>query len=649
MSDTAPPSLPPTPPRSSAPGESAAPLRPGEQALKILATDAELQALRQAVRLEGVVRKITRDGAAAIIETDQGEVEVQLRPRTVLEVGQKVQIDLPPGHPPRQLVLRPAPDTNATPGTTPPPRTEQAQGPDPSTPRPATPGSPPVEQSVTPPRMTAQPSLPPVMREMLDTLAPVPGLSSQRPTPLKPDAIIRLVPLAALPELLPQPTDILTARLPAALPVSGASVQLPHNAVPTITELSLPNTALTTSTHNLPTPPPPAVTGQIFPPALSPDQPALQGRMDVSGDPKAIRLPLQQQIFPFIIPVSAHAVPMPSGPVDMRVMAIIPPDIMAPAMASPAAITPFTITTGDHASPLTIKGDVIAMTQQHFPVLSLLWPGHDTPDSFLLQFPASNLPVGTQVELQPYSHAAMAPSTPAAASLLPTPAAVLMQGWDWPVFDEAVQVLSAAQMPLAQALTQMIPNPATPAQIPPAIVFFMAAIGAGDLSSWLGDKAVNALRREGAKGADILSRLSRDFSGLSRMADDPVPSQDWKAMVIPMMGQEDISKIHLFTRQQDPEQEDQDDSQDGRSTRFLFDFHLTRIGDVQLDGYMKAKRLDLIVRTKTLFSPTMQNQMRNLYQGVLEQGQLSGDLGFQNRADQWVRVDMRQSAVKTSV
>ena len=74
------------------------------------------------------------------------------------------------------------------------------------------------------------------------------------------------------------------------------------------------------------------------------------------------------------------------------------------------------------------------------------------------------------------------------------------------------------------------------------------------------------------------------------------------------------------------------------STRFIFDLNLTRLGDVQLDGLMKSRRLDLILRTGTMFSHSMQTAMREKYQNVLELGNLTGDLVFQNRMDQWVRV-----------
>lgn len=354
----------------------------------------------------------------------------------------------------------------------------------------------------------------------------------------------------------------------------------------------------------------------------------------------SITLPLIKQIQPFIIPLTAQPVPVPEQKFDMRVMAIEP--------GIPAIVQKPDNTGKILNSPVTITANVVATTTEHFPVLSMLWPGHDKPDSFTLQFPATNMPVGTQIELSPPTMPlpGLAPAiTPSA-----TPPTTLLAGWTWPVFDETLDLLSPAGMPsptAAQSFANILPSPAAPAQMPAAILFFMAAIGAGDLPGWIGEKALTALRREGSKGSDLIQRLTRDIAGLTRMMDEPV-TQDWKGMAIPMLWQNEITKINLFYRHQDNEKENDRDEQGDRSTRFLFDLHLNRIGPLQLDGFMKAKRLDLIVRSQTPFSHAMQSDMRRLYLDTLGKGHLTGELGFQNRLDQWVTVDMRHAELQTS-
>lgn len=634
MTDSTPPSFPITP-RA---GESSAPLSRGEVALKILSASGDLQNLRRPTRIEGKVVKISRDGSTATIETEQGTVEVRLRERMPLQPGQKIEIDLPPGQPPRQLILRPAPAEPAPP--------QQA-------PTPQQPATPPPLDGKAPPPANAQRPLPPELRESLDLMAPLkPGLAPKNPAPLPADSIIRLIPLPApLPAsaILPLPVPLPSALAPLAIQIAVFKVVPMAGIEPAITIPSPPPQPLTATPpaiaqENWSAPliakPPTAL--QILPPApMATAQTVLAAIPDFAPLQKfSLALPLIKQIQPFITPITPQPAPLPAQKFDMRVTGIEPPHPDGiPASTEKINAIP--------NSPQTITARVVATTTDHFPVLSMLWPGHDAPDSFTLQFPASNMPVGTQVELSPPVPAL--PGTAPAITGTVTPPFTLLTGWDWPAFDDALDLISPAgiQAQATQNFAHVLPSPAAPAQMPAAILFFMAAVGAGDLPGWMGEKAINALRREGDKGNTILQRLTRDFAGLSRMMDDPV-SQDWKAMAIPMMWQNEVTKINLFYRHQDSEKNENQENSGERSTRFLFDLNLTRIGPLQLDGYMKAKRLDLIVRTKTPFSTSMQNDMRRLYADTLGKGQLTGELGFQNRLDQWVTVDVRQAEVQTS-
>ena len=118
--------------------------------------------------------------------------------------------------------------------------------------------------------------------------------------------------------------------------------------------------------------------------------------------------------------------------------------------------------------------------------------------------------------------------------------------------------------------------------------------------------AISALRRD-PRGMQALTRMGRDIAGLQKTDADPV-TQDWKALTLPMMWQNDIHKIHMFYRRQHSDQDDDSsDAKKGDSTRFIFDLNLDRMGDMQIDGLMKDKRLDLILRTREKpFSPPMQ-------------------------------------------
>lgn len=631
-----------------------------EQSVRIESVSAELQNLRTALRVEGKVAQIKDDGTATIRTAQDDEIVIRLRGRIALSEGQNVEIDLPPGSPPRQALVRPAPD--AAPAPTP-------------APQPA-----PLTQAQTPPSTLPPPAaqqsapLPAEIRALLDEFStpPLKDAAPLAPVPLLPGAIVRLTLLPAMPpalQMLPLPPAA-----PATLPNHAALhleplIAPPHTGAAPRAELPTLLTApLARSALMQPLPPllpDLARPAELFRPAPAPAQQAALAPLQTVMT--LLAPPAKHILFPALKPAqalpehhlfiqSALAPGAPRAPalpprLDVRIAAIEPraavrilaDDGKAPGI-SPAAQTPLPA-----PSPRTLSAEIVGAAPHGAHVLSLSWPGTETPLPFLMPATAEALPPGTQIQLMPMAPQAHHPALPPAATGLPATAAELMGGWTWPAFDEAAQILAQAAVhdPAAQTLNAILPRPASPAQMTPALLFFIAAVQSGDMPGWMGDKAINILRRESLRGTDALGRLTRDFSGLSKMQIEPL-SQDWRGMAIPMLVQGEIQKIHLYYRHQGGEREEDGEESKERSTRFIFDLNLSRMGDVQLDGLMKGKRFDLILRTHTPFSHAMQATMRRTYLDVLEAGNLSGDLAFQTRKDQFVKVDVQQTAIKTS-
>lgn len=604
-----------------------APLTRGEVALKIITTTQDLQTVRRPLRIDGVIGSIAKDGSSATIQTAKGDVTVQLRNNTPVKEGQNVQIDVPAGSPPRQTILRPAPETNAQPaqpqqpGTTPAPTTSgEAPAKAPVTPSSqpssAQPLQPPAQTQAQPPASgnatqptqpgpppvatTTQAALAPEIRALLDQASPLPPAipAAQRAAALPLNAIVRLVPLAGLPataDLLPVPAAI------QALIDSASAKFDAFNPVTSKILLASDEFASPAGGGPFTTP------GQTTP--------------TLPGSPPKPGTALQAQI--------------PASPFDAKLITILPDAGFKPPAPGPALTVPAVESPIGKQEPAKILADVIAMTRQNLPVVSLTLPGAKAPQLFMLQFPATNIEPGMRLEILPAPILPVAvPATPATpSSVSPDP----LTGWTWPSLDDAVTILaqSMPQAQMARTLANVLPSPARTVEIPPAMQFFMAAIQSGDIASWFGDKAISALRRDTARGGDTLSRLTQDVDSLARGMDTPV--QEWKGVAIPLLWQSEIQKIHLYYKHQDAEKEE-DQEKGERTTRFIFDLNLTRLGDIQLDGLMKTSRLDLILRTGTMFSHGMQTALRQKYQSVLETGNLTGDLTFQNRMDQWVHV-----------
>jgi hypothetical protein len=184
----------------------------------------------------------------------------------------------------------------------------------------------------------------------------------------------------------------------------------------------------------------------------------------------------------------------------------------------------------------------------------------------------------------------------------------------------------------AQNILRMLPNIQSPQQLGPALLFFVAALRGNDFSAWAGDRALDILRRAG-KG-DLISRLTSDFTSLSRAASEPLPN-DWRGMMLPFAGQGELQNIAVYYKQEDTKDETGDP---GKQTRFIFDLDLNRMGPVQLDGLFKRGRLDLVVRTETDLSDTMRQTMRQNYADVLRYEGLSGELSFHGDSTGFVKI-----------
>ncbi len=247
-----------------------------------------------------------------------------------------------------------------------------------------------------------------------------------------------------------------------------------------------------------------------------------------------------------------------------------------------------------------------------------------TPDSVITLTPVT-LPVTAQTATPTMQLAEM--NVPQLANFFATPET-------WQLMQELQQALIQVAPRAAQAMASMTPSPTTPAQFGGTALFFIAALKGGDLQQWLGDKAVEALKKAG-KGI-LLTRLGQEGNALARLGAEPA-TQDWRSLSLPLYYEQEFQKIALHYRhEKDPENPD---DPRGKQVRFIFDLSLDAMGNVQLDGLFRAPRLDLIVRTTQAFSSAMQQEMRRAYVSALEQTRVTGELSFQNKLEQWVKIN----------
>ena len=155
---------------------------------------------------------------------------------------------------------------------------------------------------------------------------------------------------------------------------------------------------------------------------------------------------------------------------------------------------------------------------------------------------------------------------------------------------------------------------------------FTGTVKKGDARAWLGEKATKALEALGR--TDLLEKLEDDFKQLAHQAAE-VPPGEWKPYSIPFSDGAELHRILMHVRQPDADEVDEDangaDGHGARANRFLIDLTLSRIGELQLDGLIRPRRFDLILRTHMPLPPEMRQEIGKLFQ------QLVGNAGHDGR------------------
>ena len=290
-----------------------------------------------------------------------------------------------------------------------------------------------------------------------------------------------------------------------------------------------------------------------------------------------------------------------------------------------------------------IRAKMIGFTKEkHAPILRITTPESHANQHYALQAPVEDISLGADLKLHITKTAKALPAntqiTTADLSILNqthflTPAI-------WPVMQDTQQALTQASPKVAQAFGNIIPNASTPNQLGTATMFFLAAMRTGDVQNWIGEKAIDTLKRAGKN--ILLSRLGQDISTISRISSEPVSQQEWRSLSLPLAWQNDIHKIILHYRQEKENHHDVEEN-NGTKTRFIMNLNLNNMGNIQLDGLFVGNsknigRLDIVLRTEERFSQAIKVEMRKTYKNALSETNFTGELSFQDRTEQWIHI-----------
>lgn len=209
------------------------------------------------------------------------------------------------------------------------------------------------------------------------------------------------------------------------------------------------------------------------------------------------------------------------------------------------------------------------------------------------------------------------------------------QSQGWPALQEALDTLQAmpgaAMHPAAQAMMNTLPTP-TP-QLVPAALFFIAALRSGDVENWLGKGTLQALKDAGKKG--LAEQLDDDFGKISGQSKDAAGGE-WKTISIPLRHDQQISQMQFYVRRQ---QEDSNSGKPGTgkpATRFILNLSLSRMGAMQLDGFIQKKTFDMILRTEEKLPFDIRQEIMKRFAAGLDNVSMQGGISFQTRKEGWM-------------
>ncbi|WP_343559844.1 hypothetical protein [Kiloniella sp. b19] len=176
-----------------------------------------------------------------------------------------------------------------------------------------------------------------------------------------------------------------------------------------------------------------------------------------------------------------------------------------------------------------------------------------------------------------------------------------------------------------QQFHNSLPQPDT--KLTSKLLFFLNALNITPRQSFETLPLFQALADLGED--QLLQRLLQDLPTLGRSIE--TPAGDWRAMHIPLWidGQLETLRFHIRDQeQQDSEQDPQD-----KTTRFQLELNLRAVGDMQLDGLVKSKRFDLIIRTRSPLPAQMTRDIQQLFSDSVSATGYEGALRFEASAD----------------
>ena len=548
----------------------------------------------------------------------------------------------------------------------------QAAGNQPSTATPAVlPATVPLPTSLPTPAPTSAPTALPTAVPAPITLPAVPLALQQLPagTPLTLTLVdVELPPLPIAVSSIPTAPGLASLLPPPAPNALNTTTTLTTQNTPTAPIIANAAADIAELVGTPPAPPPSALPPSVVPPTILPQAstplpalevanlpPALAAALYASGEP-APSVPAQ----PFTgatatFPRSANAYAPAALPIAPALAA---PPITSPT--TPAAITSAASPVAQPALPPAATGVTggPGPTAQAKPpatnnvTLPATVIGHGEDGSTILHTPfgtvktytAQPLPTGSLLQVRAEIAPHITPDVIATlSSSVPLPRAAAPASYDY--LAQAVTQLQTADPATLTALSNQLP--VLGPKFISGLLYFLSAVKTGDIKSQLSPRLISLLE---TASPGLLSRLGADVRDLNQQWTQS-PLSDWKGITFPLLYGGEVHPVRFYVRDESGGGEQTKVSAIKGGQRFLLDLHLSALGDMQLDGFVRegqpSKSFELYLRSEQPLDLELSQQIRGIFETSLGATGLGGQIVFQEGAEHFVRPAAKPPAAPT--
>lgn len=188
----------------------------------------------------------------------------------------------------------------------------------------------------------------------------------------------------------------------------------------------------------------------------------------------------------------------------------------------------------------------------------------------------------------------------------------------WSALGEALRTIEKDAPETAERLVADL-HPRDPPRLAATIRLVAAALRDQSLP-FPGKSVEEALHAAGR--ADLVPALHDEMRMLGRIAAEP--AQQWQVLPLPLHDGAQLTPAFLYV-----ERDARRDAQTGEEARrFVLDVQTRALGRLQLDGLLRPKRFDLLLRSRAPLDKLMRGEIEQLFRATLDSAGWTGEVAF---------------------